>query len=106
MDFKAMASKLGFSEADFIELAQLLVTTSRSELLTVEQGIANESSATVAKAAHSIKGAAANLGFTHIAAMAKELESLAVQKKFHKIRSTAADLGANLDAIQKVAEGC
>lgn len=105
MDFKAMASKLDFDEADFIELAQLLVTTSRSELATIEQGIARESSSTVAKAAHSIKGAAANLGFTHIAAMAKTLETLAGQKRFHEIRSTAADLKAGLDAILEAAEG-
>ncbi len=105
MDFKAMASKLGFDEEDFIELAQLLVTTSQAELLTIEQGITQGCSTTVARAAHSIKGAAGNLGFTHIATMAKALETLAVQKKFHEIRTTVADLGAGLDAIQKVAEG-
>ncbi len=104
MDFKAMASKLGFDEADFIELAQLLVTTSRSQVSTIEQGAATGCSSTVTKAAHSIKGAAGNLGFTHIAAMARQVEILAGQKKFLEIRTTAADLATGLDGIQKVVE--
>jgi HPt (histidine-containing phosphotransfer) domain-containing protein len=107
MDFKTMASKLGFGDDDFNELVRLLVTTSQSELLTVEKELALGSNAGIGKAAHSIKGAAGNLGFMHMAAVARELEILAKQGNtgnMDKIRKKAAALKADLDLIKKAGE--
>lgn len=99
-----MASKLGFGEEDFIELVQLLITTSQSELLTVEKELAIGSNAEVGRAAHSIKGAAGNLGFMHIAALARELETLANQGDMDKIKKKTAALKADLDLIKRAGE--
>ncbi len=74
MDFKALASNLGIDDDDFIELAELLVTTSNDDLKKVEQGLANNDPEQVAAASHSIKGAAGNMGFEDISAMAAEME--------------------------------
>ncbi|MDY0374451.1 MAG: Hpt domain-containing protein [Desulfobacterium sp.] len=103
MDFKAMASKLGFDLEDFVEIVRLLITTSQSELLTVEKELAAGSSAGVSRAAHSIKGAAGNLGFMHVADLAREMETLANQGNagsMDKIKEKAAALKANLDLIK------
>ncbi len=99
MDFKAMASNLGIDEADFIELAELLVITSLSDLAALEQGLAQGSKEPIAHAAHSIKGAAGNLGFTDIAAIAAEMETLVGQGEFDSINARADALRQGLDAI-------
>ena len=102
-----MASKLGFGLEDFIELVRLLITTSQSELLTVEKELAAGSSAGVSRAAHSIKGAAGNLGFMHMADLAREMETLANHVNtgnMDKIREKAAALKADLDLIKKAGD--
>ena len=104
MDFKAMASKLDFGLEDFIELVRLLITTSQSQLLTVEKELALGSNAGISRAAHSIKGAAGNLGFMHMADVAREMEILANQGNtgnMDKIKEKAAALKADLDLIKK-----
>lgn len=98
-----MASKLGFGLEDFVELVRLLITTSQSELLTVEKELAAGSSTGVSRAAHSIKGAAGNLGFMHVADLAREMETLANQENagcMDKIKEKAAALKADLDLIK------
>lgn len=105
MDFKAMASKIGFGEEDFLELVRLLITTSQSELLTVEKELAVGSNIGISRAAHSIKGAAGNLGFMHMASVARDLETLANQGdtgNMDKIKNKAAALKADLDLIKRV----
>ncbi|MCP4116663.1 MAG: Hpt domain-containing protein [Desulfobacteraceae bacterium] len=99
MDFKAMASNLGIGEEDFLELTELLVTTSFSDLAVLEEGLAQGSREPVAHAAHSIKGAAGNLGFADIAAIASEVETLAGQGRFDPINAKADALRQGLDAI-------
>ncbi|MBI9088644.1 MAG: Hpt domain-containing protein [Desulfobacterium sp.] len=99
MDFKAMASNLGIGEADFLELAALLVVTSLSDLAALEKGLAQGSPDPIAHAAHSIKGAAGNLGFADIAAIASEMETLAGKGEFDPINARANALRQGLDAI-------
>ena len=99
MDFKAMASNLGIDEADFLELTELLVITTLSDLAALEQGLAQGSKEPIAHAAHSIKGAAGNLGFTDIAAIAAEMETLVAQGAFDSITARVDALRQGLDAI-------
>ncbi len=99
MDFKAMASNLGIGEADFLELAELLVVTSFSDLAALEEGLAQGSLDSITHAAHSIKGAAGNLGFADIAAIASEMETLAGNGEFDLINARAEALRQRLDAI-------
>ena len=65
-DFKQMALNLGFDEEEFKEVAQLLITVSQSDMEQLEQGIAENNPDKVKDSAHSIKGAAGNLGFTEL----------------------------------------
>jgi len=102
MDFKAMAFDLGFGEKDFLELVELLVTVSLSDLSALEQGLAQGSGQKIAQAAHSIKGAAGNLGFVEIAAMAEEIESLANRGDLHTIKARAEILRQGFFSIKEV----
>jgi len=102
MDFKLMASSLGFGERDFLELVELLVTVSLSDLSAIEDGLAQGNSHKISQAAHSIKGAAGNLGFGEIAAMAEEMESLANRGDLHTIKARAEILRQGFFSIKEV----
>jgi HPt (histidine-containing phosphotransfer) domain-containing protein len=77
MDFKKMASSLGIDEEEFIELTGLLITTSLADLEALDRAVGINDWAGAAGAAHSIKGAAGNMGFLDLSARAAGIETRA-----------------------------
>jgi HPt (histidine-containing phosphotransfer) domain-containing protein len=76
MSFEKLASRLGIDTEDFIELVELFITTTESDMDKIRQAMGGNNPADAAAAAHSIKGAAANLGYEGMADVAKEMEAL------------------------------
>lgn len=74
MEFGVLASRLGIDTEDFIELLELFITTTEADMDKIRTAMAAESPADAAAAAHSIKGAAGNLGFETMADLAKKME--------------------------------
>ena len=74
MDFEYLASRLGLDKEDFLELSELFITTTQADLDKIRKAMAEGNSSDAAAAAHSIKGAAANLGFGDMAELAKIME--------------------------------
>ncbi len=99
MDFGSMASGLGLGEDDFKELADLLVTTSLSDIKKLEKGVASGDQNKVAQAAHSIKGAAGNLGFMDISAIAARTEAQARQGILNEVKDKIQIIKNCLDDI-------
>jgi len=77
MDFKRMASNIEVDEEDFIELLEMLVEVSTTDLNNFQIDLASGNYSSAARSAHSIKGASGNLGLTDIAGTAAELEKAA-----------------------------
>lgn len=77
MDFKDMASNIGIEEEDFIELLEMLVDVSLTDIQNIEKELAAGNHKAAAMSAHSIKGASGNLGLTDIYTNAAELEQSA-----------------------------
>lgn len=77
MDFKELGENLGLEEDEFMELVELLVDTGKVDVqklrTAIEQGNADEAR----NAAHSLKGASGNLGFTDIFETARQCEEAA-----------------------------
>jgi len=73
MDLKGMAEKLGFEEKDFLELVQIFVDATRTDLDDIEQAIARKDVKKLIESAHSLKGAAGTLGIRSIQDKAKVL---------------------------------
>ncbi len=73
MDLKGMAEKLGFEEKDFLELVQIFVDATRTDLDLLEQAVAQGDLKRLIECAHSLKGAAGTLGIRSIQDMAKVL---------------------------------
>ena len=74
MDFEYLASRLGLDKEDFLELGELFITTTQADLDKIRKAMADGNPSDAAAAAHSIKGAAANLGFGAMAELAKTME--------------------------------
>ncbi len=85
MDFQSLASNAGIDVEDFIEIAQLLIDTSISDMNKIRQGIESNNTEMVAMAAHSIKGASGNMGFSEIFQTAAQIEMSAKSENLEGI---------------------
>ncbi|MBF0204115.1 MAG: Hpt domain-containing protein [Desulfamplus sp.] len=75
MDFKEMASNIGVEEEDIVELLEMLVDVSFTDLESFETELAAGNYKGASMAAHSIKGASGNLGLTELSETAAKLET-------------------------------
>jgi len=100
MDFKDLASRLGIDDDDFIELVELFVTTTLSDIAKIQKGVDDNSPADAAAASHSIKGASGNLGFDDIFALSRDMEMQAKQGSLEKFDQYIGDLEKMLDTIK------
>ena len=74
MDFKALAGNLGLEEEEYMELIELFVDRSMSDLKKLEAAIKSKNADEAADAAHSMKGAAGNLGIMDFYESAAKIE--------------------------------
>lgn len=74
MNVKKAAKQLGLKESEYREIVQLFVKVSSVDLENLKSAIQTNDTRTVFETSHSIKGAAVNLGFQEIAALAGEME--------------------------------
>ncbi len=101
MNFKDMASKIGVDEADFKELLEMMVDVSIADINNFETELAVENYIGAAMAAHSIKGAAGNLGLTDIFTVAAELEKGAKMSDKSQMPEKIAFLKQQLNKISE-----
>ena len=79
MNLSTLATNLGLEEDEFFELVDLFVETATSDMTKLESAISHGVIEQTVEAAHSIKGAAGNLGFQDIYGLAKQIEMNARQ---------------------------
>lgn len=99
MDFLHLASLLDMDEADFRELVELFISVTLEDLDKIRKGVHVNCPEEAAAAAHSIKGAAGNLGFETLAALAKTMETHAKSGSLDKFEVYLADLEAQVQAL-------
>jgi len=93
---------MGLEEDEFIEVLTLFVKVSESDLLNMETGLKNEDAKSVSDAAHSIKGAALNLGLTDISEIAQGVEMRARKDNLQGTFEASSAIREKLEAIQSV----
>ena len=74
MDFKALAGNLGLEEEEYMELIDLFVERGMSDIENLEAAIIRGNADEAADAAHSMKGAAGNLGIMDFYESAAKIE--------------------------------
>ncbi|MEE9612749.1 MAG: Hpt domain-containing protein [Desulfatiglandales bacterium] len=79
MDIGELAGNIGLEEEEFLELVEIFVEKSKSDISNLQSAFDKGDIEQVVEAAHSIKGASGNLGFREIFEIAKGIEMYARQ---------------------------
>ena len=74
MNIDELADNLGLEKDEYLELIELFIETGMSDINKLRFAIDEVNAENAADAAHSIKGAAGNLGLTEIYELAKKVE--------------------------------
>ena len=101
MQLKDLASDLDLEEEDFVELVEMFLEVSASDLAKLESALSSGASEQVMEAAHSIKGAASGLGFTEAQALAAKIETNA---RKHVLEGSLEDANAIKGSLATITE--
>ncbi|MFZ0450094.1 MAG: Hpt domain-containing protein [Desulfatiglandaceae bacterium] len=74
MNIKKLAEGLGLEEEEYMEILELLVDSGIADIVSLEAAAGNNDAEEAVKAAHSLKGAAANMGLVELSEIAKVIE--------------------------------
>jgi HPt (histidine-containing phosphotransfer) domain-containing protein len=99
MKVKELADNLGLEEDEYVELVELLIETGMSDLDKLESAINAGDTEKAAEAAHSLKGAAGNLGITEFSQVAKQVEDNSRNGILEGASEAAQTLREQLDSI-------
>jgi histidine phosphotransfer protein HptB len=99
MNVKALASNLEMEEEEFLDLMKLFLEASVSDLTALQSALQKKEVLKVAMAAHSIRGAAANLGLTEIVELAGGIEAEARKNRLHRTQEWTQTLRERLDQV-------
>jgi HPt (histidine-containing phosphotransfer) domain-containing protein len=105
MNFKALAENLGLEEDEYRELVELFLETGRADYQKIESGLANRDADQVIRSAHTIKGAAGNLGFTEISDLAKVIEENADNNTLEGLDQAVSSLRSHFESITAFVDG-
>ena len=104
MNLKALAEELELEADEYLELISLFVESSINDMETIENALANGESEKAANSAHSIKGAAGNLGFPQLYETAKNIEMAARDGRLEDISEDLVILKEELTSIETLIE--
>jgi HPt (histidine-containing phosphotransfer) domain-containing protein len=105
MNFKELGENLGLEEEEYLELLELFVDHSASDLERLRTAITQGDLDQATKAAHSLKGAAGNLGLTELFETAKKVEMDARDNRLERITESVSELEGKLDMLVGCARG-
>ena len=101
MNLKELALKLGLEQDEFSELLAIFIETSESDLDKLQNAMNDGDAERASDAAHSIKGASANLGFMDISSVAKNLERKAHENSLEDLTDEVLIIKDRLSVIAK-----
>ena len=99
MNIKELAGNLGLEEEEYLELVELFIDRGRSDLDELQAALGAGDVEKVASAAHSLKGAAGNLGFVEIYKDAAMIESQALGKSMEGSEALMRSIIKNVEKI-------
>lgn len=102
MDFAELAKKLGLEEGEYTELVELFIDTGLSDLEKLKSAIDAGDTEQAARAAHSFKGAAGNLGFMDLHDVAKEIVEKARNNSLEGASESITLLRKKMEDVSKL----
>lgn len=100
MNFKELADNLGLEIDEYRELIELFVDTGAADFKRIQEGMSASDSEQVMRSAHTIKGAAGNLGLFNVSETAGLIEQQATDKHLDGLGATIAELKTQFEAIE------
>jgi histidine phosphotransfer protein HptB len=100
MNLKELGDALGLEEDEYRELIELFIETGAVDLAQMQTAVAENDLDRIIRSAHTIKGAAGNLGLTALHETAKQIETAAVQSHTAVMAQAIATLGAQFAQIR------
>jgi HPt (histidine-containing phosphotransfer) domain-containing protein len=101
MNFRGLAERLEMEEGDMMEIIGLFLEASASDLRQLQSAIDEEDVQSAVRAAHSIKGAAANLRLTAIFEIAQRMEREARENRLEEAIGAIQAIRENLNQIDE-----
>jgi HPt (histidine-containing phosphotransfer) domain-containing protein len=105
MNFIELAENLGLEEDEFRELVELFIETGTADFKKIETAMAERDADQVMRSAHTIKGAAGNLGLTEISDLSKLIEENASNNALDGLDQTVSTLRAQFESITAFVNG-
>ena len=99
MDFKVQAEHLGLEEEEYRELIELFIESGTSDLEHLQNAIGGGKAEEAANFAHSLKGAAGNLGLLDCYEAAKKIETEVRNGDMKNITESVQVLRKNIEEI-------
>ena len=109
MNFKDLATRLEMEPGELLEMIELFLEVSASDLNHLQIALEKGEGLQASRAAHSIKGAAVNLGLIEIYELAKKIETEALENHLDQssewISALREEIGTMAKDIEKKIEG-
>lgn len=99
MNFRKSLERLGLDEDEYLELIELFVETSRSDINKLRSAINGGDTKKASEIAHSLKGAAVNLGLEAFLELAGKIEETVRDGKLETTAKTASVFQEKLNHI-------
>ena len=105
MNFKQLGENLGLEEDEYRELIELFIDTGSSEFDRLKAALTASDFEQIARSAHTIKGAAGNLGLTDVQGVASTIEKGASAQDSQALAEAMDTLGEKFKAIEGFVHG-
>jgi HPt (histidine-containing phosphotransfer) domain-containing protein len=102
-NLKETVRQLGLEQAEYMELLDLFIGTGVTDLEIIEAAVLRGDWEEASEAAHSIKGAAGNLGLGGLYASALDVERKALENSHEPLAASIRVLRRALDALVEMA---
>ena len=99
MNFRKLSENLGMEEDEYMELIELFIETGMADLQKLQVAVNEADLEKAADIAHSVKGAALNLGLMEFFEIAKQIERTDCDGQLERIVQVALALKEKLDTI-------
>lgn len=100
MNFKQLGAELGLEEDEYKELVELFVETGSADFQQLQSALAAADFDQIIRSAHTIKGAAGNLGLMDIHHLAQRIEQLAEGREPQQMQANLQSLASQMETLK------
>lgn len=100
MNIKQLAENYGLAPEELLGILEVFMDTARSDLEKISQALARQDAGAASDAAHSLKGAAGNLGFSEMYETARGVEYNAKDGRLDEVTTGLSALKQQLSQIE------